>query len=101
MSGQRLKSIRFKLPIIENDLNIGLDNDEHIETVCLMSDFQKQKESYINSIEKRQRWKEMGFAISFGLIFGGLRDFTIFQTAKYPCRPGRRWRRPRRRVRQT
>lgn len=32
-NGQWLKSIRFKLPIIENDLSIGLDNDTHVETV--------------------------------------------------------------------
>ena len=31
-NGQWLKSIRFKLPIIENDLSIGLDNEEHVET---------------------------------------------------------------------
>ena len=37
MSGQRLKSIRFKLPIIENDLCIGLDNDEHVETVVRLA----------------------------------------------------------------
>lgn len=36
-NGQWLKSIRFKLPIIENDLSIGLDNDNHVETVCLLS----------------------------------------------------------------
>ena len=36
-NGQWLKSIRFKLPIIENDLSIGLDNDNHVETVVLMS----------------------------------------------------------------
>lgn len=36
MSGQRLKSIRFKLPIIENDLSIGWDNGEHVKTVCLL-----------------------------------------------------------------
>lgn len=35
-NGQWLKSIRFKLPIIENDLSIGLDNDTHVETVCLL-----------------------------------------------------------------
>ena len=34
---QWLKSIRFKLPIIENDLSIGLDNGGHVETVVLMS----------------------------------------------------------------
>lgn len=32
-NGQWLKSIRFKLPIIEKDLSIGLDNGEHVECV--------------------------------------------------------------------
>ena len=32
-NGQWLKSIRFKLPIIENDLGIGLDNGNQVETV--------------------------------------------------------------------
>lgn len=36
-NGQWLKSIRFKLPIIEKDLSIGLDNNKHVETVVLMS----------------------------------------------------------------
>ena len=36
-NGQWLKSIRFKLPIIEKDLSIGLDNDNHVETVALFS----------------------------------------------------------------
>jgi site-specific DNA recombinase len=36
-NGQWLKSIRFKLPIIENDLSIGLDNGEHVETIVLFS----------------------------------------------------------------
>ena len=35
-NGQWLKSIRFKLPIIENDLSIGLDNGEHVECICLI-----------------------------------------------------------------
>lgn len=35
-NGQWLKSIRFKLPIIENDLSIGLDNGNHVETVCCL-----------------------------------------------------------------
>lgn len=35
-NGQWLKSIRFKLPIIENDLSIGLDNDTHVETIVLI-----------------------------------------------------------------
>lgn len=35
-NGQWLKSIRFKLPIIENDLSIGLDNGEHVECVTVL-----------------------------------------------------------------
>ena len=35
-NGQWLKSIRFKLPIIENDLSIGLDNGEHVENCVLL-----------------------------------------------------------------
>ena len=45
-NGQWLKSIRFKLPIIENDLSIGLDNGEHVETVVLLS--HKKPDSVIN-----------------------------------------------------
>ena len=37
MNGQWLKSITFKLPIIDKDLNICLDNDEQVETICLLS----------------------------------------------------------------
>ena len=36
-NGQWLKSIRFKLPIIENDLSIGLDNGEHVEVAVLLT----------------------------------------------------------------
>ena len=32
-NGQWLKSITFKLPIIDEDLNIGLDNNEQVEVV--------------------------------------------------------------------
>lgn len=35
-NGQWLKSITFKLPIIDKDLNIGLDNDEQVECVVLL-----------------------------------------------------------------
>ena len=45
-NGQWLKSMRFKLPIIENDLSIGLDNGEHVETVVLLS--HKKADSYIH-----------------------------------------------------
>ena len=36
-NGQWLKSIRFKLPIIENDLSIGLDNGNQVESVALLT----------------------------------------------------------------
>ena len=45
-NGQWLKSIRFKLPIIENDLSIGLDNGEHVETIVCLS--HKSPDSVIN-----------------------------------------------------
>ena len=35
--GQWLKSIKFRLPIIEEDMSLSLDNNAHIETVVLMS----------------------------------------------------------------
>ena len=35
-NGQWLKSITFKLPIIDEDLNISLDNDEQVESVALL-----------------------------------------------------------------
>lgn len=36
-NGQWIKSIKFRLPIIEEDMDICLDNDEHVECVVLMS----------------------------------------------------------------
>jgi len=35
-NGQWLKSIRFKLPIIEKDMDLSLDSDKHVETVMLL-----------------------------------------------------------------
>ena len=40
-NGQWLKSIKFKLPIIEEDMEMSLDNDDHIETVLVMSRTEK------------------------------------------------------------
>ncbi len=34
--GQWLKSIGFKLPIIDSKMNLSLDKDSHVETVCLL-----------------------------------------------------------------
>ena len=36
-NGQWLKSIRFKLPIIDHDLDLSLDNQNRVETVCALS----------------------------------------------------------------
>ena len=36
-NGQWLKSIKFRLPIIEEDMDLGLEDDKHVETVVLMS----------------------------------------------------------------
>lgn len=36
-NGQWLKSIKFRLPIIEEDMDLNLDNDEHMEVVYLLS----------------------------------------------------------------
>ena len=35
-SGRWVKSLVFKLPIIEKDLKISLDNNEHVEAVALL-----------------------------------------------------------------
>ena len=35
-NGQWIKSITFKLPIIDDDLNISLDNDEQVECVAVL-----------------------------------------------------------------
>lgn len=36
-NGQWLKSMKFKLPIIEEDIELSLDSDTYVETVCLLS----------------------------------------------------------------
>ena len=36
-NGQWLKSIKFKLPIIEEDMQISLDNDTQVESVMLFT----------------------------------------------------------------
>ena len=33
-NGQWLKSIKFKLPIVESNMELSLDGDKHVETVC-------------------------------------------------------------------
>ena len=36
-NGQWLKSIKFKLPIIGENMELSLDNDKHVETIVLLS----------------------------------------------------------------
>lgn len=56
-SGQWLKSIEFKLPIIEHDMKISLDNGTQIETVCLLSKHIEEKGNLVrkgsSSVEDR------------------------------------------------
>ena len=42
-NGQWLKSIRFKLPIIDQDMAISLDNGESVEAVALFSHLQEAR----------------------------------------------------------
>lgn len=37
LNGQWLKSIKFKLPIIEEDMEMSLDNDAHVESVTMLT----------------------------------------------------------------
>ena len=36
-NGQWLKSIKFRLPIIDEDISMSLERGEHVETVCILS----------------------------------------------------------------
>ena len=36
-NGQWLKSIKFRLPIVESDINLCLDNESHTECVIALS----------------------------------------------------------------
>ena len=40
-NGQWLKSVRFKLPIIDHDLELSLDNQDRVEVVCSMARVKK------------------------------------------------------------
>ena len=46
-NGQWLKSIRFKLPIIDDDMSLSLDNDSHIECVCLLCNKNAKRKEYV------------------------------------------------------
>lgn len=42
-NGQWLKSIKFRLPIIEEDISISLDNEQQAENICLLAKAPKAK----------------------------------------------------------
>ena len=42
-NGQWIKSIEFKLPIIEHDMKLSLDNDDSVESCCLLERIQNAK----------------------------------------------------------
>lgn len=54
-NGQWLKSITFKLPIIDDDLNISLDNDEQVESIAVLESGPKPEKlsEEAQSIERR------------------------------------------------
>ena len=47
-NGQWLKSIEFKLPIIEKEFTLSLDNDTQNETVVLLFQLKQKPDDYIN-----------------------------------------------------
>ena len=47
-NGQWLKSIEFKLPIIEKEFTLSLDNDTQNETVILLSQLKQKPDDYID-----------------------------------------------------
>lgn len=42
-NGQWLKSIKFRLPIIEEDMDLGLEDDKHVESIVLLSKLKSDK----------------------------------------------------------
>lgn len=47
-NGQWLKSIKFRLPIIEEDMDLSLEDDKYVETVCLLSNQKSKPDSYVD-----------------------------------------------------
>ena len=57
-NGQWLKSIEFKLPIIEKEFTLSLDNDTQNETVCLLSKLHEAKRRQATYEEIKKNHKE-------------------------------------------
>lgn len=67
-NGQWIKSMKFKLPIIEENHAFGLDKNEHVETVCLLSKLNvdhhieveiKMDELDLTAAEKKATYEEI------------------------------------------
>ena len=99
-NGQWLKSIKFKLPIIEEDMELSLDNDTHVETVCLLSKLQgkehieievKMDEMDLTSAESKATYEEIreyilehiGLKVSHLYITQVKQKYGIIERANY------------------
>lgn len=65
-SGQWLKSIEFKLPIIEHDMELSLDNDTQIETVCLLGN--RKPDSYVELSVDMEEYRKIRRNLALRLI---------------------------------
>ena len=76
-SGQWLKSIKFRLPIIEEDISLSLGNNTHVETVVLLS------KGEIDSKKVRVEFSLEGMDMSGfqkGATYGQIKEYVLQQT---------------------
>ena len=57
-NGQLLKSIGFKLPIIDSEMDLSLDNDGHVEMVCQL--VRKVMNGEVQEDDAKRKWFETG-----------------------------------------
>ena len=55
-NGQWLKSIKFRLPIIEEDMNISLDNEQQVESVVQLSKQDSKQPTTLTLVEPCKRY---------------------------------------------
>ena len=56
-NGQWIKSIVFKLPIIEHDMKLSLDNDNSVETCCLLERLRNAKDYVTIKLDMEDYYK--------------------------------------------
>ena len=56
-NGQWLKSIEFKLPIINQDIELRLDNDDRLETCCLLERIRNAKDFITFSLDMEDYYR--------------------------------------------